>query len=317
MNSVWRTALGALSPAGPRARLMIFPYHRVVEHADPLSPTSPTAARFERQLRWVTRYCNALPLSEAVSRLADGSLPARAVSLTFDDGYENNLSVAAPLLAKYGVPGTIFVAADAIERGIMWNDLIIEAVRQADGQIDARCCGQGVLPVDDENRLELSRQLIASVQYRPTRERLQAAEALFAGVASGPPARQMLRPEQLPELSAYGIEVGAHTMNHPILKLLDEAEARREIEMSRDWVEEMTGERPSLFAYPNGKRDYDYDGVHREIVRSVGFRAGVASNWGCATRRSSLFELPRFKPWEDTEAGFASRLCKTVARTYA
>ncbi|MEL7537991.1 MAG: polysaccharide deacetylase family protein [Pseudomonadota bacterium] len=317
MSFLIRSALSMLSPAGPRARLMVFPYHRIVEAPDPLTPGSSTAERFENHLRWLSQYCHPLPLSEAVRRLESGSLPSRAVALTFDDGYENNLSVAAPLLKKHGVPATLFLAIDALERGIMWNDIIIEAVRKADGTLDARDCGLGSLDVTDENRLDVSKQLIAKVQYLPIADRMAAAEALYATASSVPPARQMLKPEQIPELAEYGIEVGAHTVNHPILKTLNDAEARREIADSRDWIESIIGTRPTLFAYPNGKRDFDYDGREMEIVESLGFDAAVAANWGCAAPGTSLYELPRFKPWEKDERGFATRLCKTVARTYA
>ena len=317
MSAAAKALLSAVSPPGSLARLMIFPYHRFVRQRDPLSPNSPTAERFERQLRWIRRYCNPLPLSQAVERLRAGSLPARAVSLTFDDGYENNLSIAAPLLKQYGIPATVFIAVDAVERGIMWNDLIIEAVRAAGDEIDASACDmEDRIAIDDSNRLAVAQRLIAAVQYRPTAERLSVAEALHATTAKTPAARQMLTTAQLRELANFGIEIGAHTVNHPILKSLDDAAARREIDDSRRWLRDVTGVEPVLFAYPNGKRDYDYDERHAQMVNELGFRAAVASDWGCATRKSPLFELPRFKPWEDTEAGFSLRLCKTVGKTW-
>ena len=104
--------------------------------------------------------------------------------------------------------------------------------------------------------------------------------------------------------------------SHPILRLLDDSEARTEIAESRSWLRDVTGTKPTLFAYPSGKHGYDYDSRHTDMVRSLGFLAAVSANWACATRGSSLFELPRFKPWEDSDFGFASRLCKVVARTY-
>ena len=70
---------------------MIFPYHRVLETEDPLTPGSPGARNFERQLRRISKYCNPLTLDDAIERLKHGSLPPRAVSVTFDDGYANNL----------------------------------------------------------------------------------------------------------------------------------------------------------------------------------------------------------------------------------
>ena len=314
--NVPRTALAALSPAGWRARLMIFPYHRVLERHDPLAPGSPDVRRFERQLARIRKFCTPLALSEAISRLRSGTLPRSAVAITFDDGYLNNLDVAAPLLKKYDLPATLFVAVDALERGIMWNDLIIEAVRSATREIDAAPAGLGVLQISASSKLQAIQTLIASIQYMPPAERIDVAEAIYYSVATRPPERLMLNPKQLKDLPAYNFEIGAHTVSHPILRILDDDEARLEIARSRDWIEDVTGIRPTLFAYPNGKRGFDYDERHADMVRSLGFAGAVSANWGCATRKSSIYELPRFKPWEDSDLGFATRLCKVVACTY-
>jgi len=295
---------------------MIFSYHQVLAQPDPMRPGAVTAERFERQLRWIAQYCNTLPLGEAVERLLAGRLPERAAAVTFDDGYADNLDVAAPRLQKYGIPAVLFVAVDAVERGIMWNDVVIEAVRAARDAIDAGRIGLGVIAVDESNRVAVSRRLIGALKYRPVAERMEAALSLYESVSNAPLPRLMLEPARLRELPEAGFEVGAHTVNHPILRLLDESAARDEIEGSRVWLTERTGTAPTLFAYPNGKRGDDYDGRHTRIVQELGFRAAVSTNWGCATRRSSVYELPRFKPWEDTAARFYSRLCKVTARSY-
>ena len=169
MTPVTRRVLHLLSPGGPRARLMIFPYHRVLAQEDPLLPGSPSAERFERHLQRIRKYCNPISLQEGVERLHSGSLPARAVAVTFDDGYANNLEIAAPLLKKYRVPATVFVAVDALVRGIMWNDLIIDAVRYADARIDAGILGLGTIELSPANRLSVIKQLVGKAQYLPTR----------------------------------------------------------------------------------------------------------------------------------------------------
>lgn len=111
--------------------------------------------RFERQLCRIRRYCNPLSLLEAVEKLIAGNLPPRAVAVTFDDGYADNLEIAAPLLRKYDIPAVVFVAVDALERGIMWNDIIVEAVRLAADRIDASAMGLGMLEIDEPNRLSV------------------------------------------------------------------------------------------------------------------------------------------------------------------
>src|SRR5262245_25846032 len=131
MNTgLFRQALTVLSPAGRRARLMIFSFHRVVGTHDLLSPTEPDVEQFQQMVSWIDSFCRVLPLVEAVDALRNGRLPARAAAITFDDGYRNNLMLAKPVLKAMGLPATVFIAVDAVRSGIMWNDLIIEAVRR-------------------------------------------------------------------------------------------------------------------------------------------------------------------------------------------
>ena len=95
---LFRHVIGnVLSPAGKRARLSILIYHHVLEQPDPVFPEDLDGAGFDLQMRTLAQCCNVLPLSEAAERLAHGALPARAACVTFDDGYENNVSVALPI----------------------------------------------------------------------------------------------------------------------------------------------------------------------------------------------------------------------------
>ena len=70
-----------------------------------------TRSAFEAQLQYLAQNATVLPLSQAVQRLAEGALPPGTVSLTFDDGYGNNLQLAQPLLKRYGMTATVFLAA--------------------------------------------------------------------------------------------------------------------------------------------------------------------------------------------------------------
>ena len=64
-----RAGLSALAPAGARARLSIFIFHRVLSEPDPICPGDICAARFEQHLGWIERLFNVLPLEEAIARL--------------------------------------------------------------------------------------------------------------------------------------------------------------------------------------------------------------------------------------------------------
>ena len=147
--AVQRNALRWLSPPGGGAHLTIFTYHRVPAEPDPLLPDEFHARSFAAQMSWIADYFRVLPLPDAVRTLSQGTLPARAAAITFDDGYANNLEVALPILQRHKLTATVFIAVDAVERGIMWNDMVIEALRRAPAEIDLSKFGVGTLSMPD------------------------------------------------------------------------------------------------------------------------------------------------------------------------
>ncbi|HET9114333.1 MAG TPA: polysaccharide deacetylase family protein, partial [Burkholderiales bacterium] len=159
-----KTAGNLLSPPGKRARLSILIYHRVLRRTDPLFPFEVDAGRFEAQMKTVRDLFHILPLSEAVFRLKNGTLPARSACVTFDDGYADNAEVALPILQRCHIPATFFVADGFLDGGIMFNDRIIEIIRQCnEPQLDLTPLGLDRLPLSS---LEQKRSAIAALQAR-------------------------------------------------------------------------------------------------------------------------------------------------------
>ena len=315
----FRTVGNLVSPAGARGKLPIFIYHRVIPAADPLLPGLTDAATFERQMSLVAAEFNVLPLSEACERLRRGALPARALCITFDDGYADNEQIALPILQRFGLSATFFVATGFSAGGIMFNDAIIEAVRHAgSGRHDLSDIAIGELVLDDiASRQAAIDRIIARVKHRPLDER----EALVARVVEvlAAPTRPtlMMGPAQIRALHRAGMEIGAHTVRHPILRSIPDADARCEIVESRKTLEDITGSPVTLFAYPNGQPGADYDTRHVRLVQEAGFTAAVSTIPGVAHRRSDLYQLPRLGPWERNPRRLGIRVLAGCARSAA
>jgi peptidoglycan/xylan/chitin deacetylase (PgdA/CDA1 family) len=310
--AVQRSALRWLSPPGGSAHLTIFTYHRVTAEPDPLLPDEFHARSFAAQMSWIADYFRVLPLPDAVRTLSQGTLPARAAAITFDDGYANNLEVALPILQRHKLTATVFIAVDAVERGIMWNDLVIEALRRAPAQIDLSKFGVGMLSTPDAAaRAAAVERVLSHLKYLPLAERWQRAEEMYRSIAGAAPPRLMLTPAGVRQLSDAGIDVGAHTVNHPILKGMADDDARSEIVGSARWVADVTGRAPRSFAYPNGRPGVDYDGRHAAMTREAGFELAVTTQWGYASRSSATYELPRIAPWDRSRHRFWARMMKT------
>lgn len=317
-----RPALAALSPAGARARLTILTFHRVLAAPDALVPDDPDAPHFRRQMEWVRAFCNVLPLPDAVQRLRAGSLPARACCITFDDGYANNREIALPILRALGLPATIFVAVEAVENGIMWNDLVLEASRTTGGRLDRDALA--ALGIDaarftvaaGADGTVAAGLVLDALKYLPTADRWDAALAFHRRVTGRDPPRLMMTPEAVRDVARQGVDVGAHTLRHTILKSGTLAEARREIEGSRDWVAATVGAAPTSFAYPNGRPGVDFEPEHAQLVAAAGFSLAVSTAWCAATRASDPYALPRIAPWDRTRLRYGLRLLATCARSY-
>jgi peptidoglycan/xylan/chitin deacetylase (PgdA/CDA1 family) len=304
---------GLASPSGARARLSILIYHRVLPADDGFNNWDVTAGEFESQMRALAEQFSPLPLSEAVERLAARSLPARAVCVTFDDGYADNAEVALPILRKHCVPATFFIATGYLDGGRMFNDTVTEAIRAITTPLDLASLGLGTFVLDtiDAKRAAIAR-ILPVIKYLPAPEREAHAARLgeMAGISSR--SDLMMREAQVLELHAAGMGIGAHTVTHPILLNTAPEAARREIMESGRRLAEILREPVRLFAYPNGKPGVDYGPEHVQMVRDAGFTAAVSTGWGVATEGSNRFQLPRFTPWDRTPRRFALLLIRNM-----
>ena len=313
-----RMAASCLSPRGARARLSVLIFHRVLPQADPLQPDAPDAQHFEKILRWVSGWFRVLPLDEAVSRLASGSLPSRAAAITFDDGYADNATTALPVLQRVGLPATFFVATSFLDGGRMWNDTVIEAVRACRAaQLDLRTAGLGLFDVQTlEQRRHAIDRLLPAIKYLEPSQREAAVSAVQVASGKTLPGDLMMSSQQVRALRQAGMLIGAHTRTHPILTRCADADAAAEIAGSKHDLEALLGEPVTLFAYPNGKPQADYDRRHAEMVRRAGFVAALSTAPGASSCRSDLYQLPRFTPWDRQPLKFGIRMVANL-RCYA
>jgi peptidoglycan/xylan/chitin deacetylase (PgdA/CDA1 family) len=307
----------ALSPSGRRARLAVFSYHQVFERKDPLRPGEPDAKEFANDVATIARVFSVLPLREAARRLATGSLPARAACITFDDGYANNFEIAAPILEAAGVSATIFVAGDAVDTGVMWNDLIIEAVRRRG---DAPLLVRALDSSAERDRLRgpsLVAHVVSALKYTPLERRSEVARAIYrdnAGDERLP--RLMMTRAMVADLAARGIEIGGHTLRHPILTAMSDEQAWEEIRGCSRWIEEITRQVPRCFAYPNGRPGTDFGPQHAAMVAKAGFELAVSTEWSVAHARTDPYSIPRVGPWWRQNRSLSAGMLRLYLRSY-
>jgi peptidoglycan/xylan/chitin deacetylase (PgdA/CDA1 family) len=311
----WHGLFSLMSPAGEKARLSIFIFHRVLPQPDPLFPDAVDVRRFDQIVGWLCGWFNILPLDSAVAHLKARSLPARAAAITFDDGYEDNHSLALPVLRRHGVTATFFIATGFLDGGRMWNDSVIESVRRCPmPRLDLGHLGLGSHALESlVARRAAIASIIGQIKYRAPEERHKLTCAIADAASAVLPDHLMMSSSQVRAMHQAGMQIGAHTVAHPILARVDEHTARREMAESRDALQSITGSRVGLFAYPNGKPGVDYLHEHVQMVEALGFDAAVTTGWGAAVTGSNLFQIPRFTPWDSARWRFGMRTLRNFA----
>jgi peptidoglycan/xylan/chitin deacetylase (PgdA/CDA1 family) len=292
-------------------RLSILMYHRVYAQADTLFPGEPDAVGFERLMRFVARSFNVMTLGQAVRRLQQGDLPPRALVITFDDGYADNVEVALPILQSCGLVATFFVSSGFLDGGRMWNDSVIEVVRTCPrAEIDLTTFDLGSCSLaGPAARRAAIENLLPRIKYLTLDARQTAIAHLQerSGVHALP-TNLMMSSDQLRQLHRAGMEIGGHTVHHPILTTLTLPDAETEIRAGRSRLQEIIDAPVDVFAYPNGNPGRDYDHRHVDLLRRLGFSGAVSTARGVARIGDDLFQLPRFTPWGPALATWATRL---------
>ena len=311
-----RNLLSWASPRGQAARLSVLIFHRVLPLPDPLFPNEIDARRFDEMCAWVKGWFNVIPLDSAVVGLREGKLPERAACITFDDGYADNYRVALPILQRHSLTSTFFIATGFMDGGRMWNDTIIESVRGCNRQqldLEDLRLGSHVIASAKDKRSTIS-ALIGQIKYRSVADRVKIASAISDQAQVIPPDNLMMTSQEVKKMRGAGMQIGAHTVNHPILARLTRDEAYAEIQRSKVTLEGLLNERVGLFAYPNGKPEEDYTAETVEIVRDLEFDAAVSTSWGSSKLGEDIFQISRFTPWDRSKLRFAARMWANLQR---
>ena len=284
-------------------RLLVLCYHNV----EPTwcFPARPGAGLrgLERQLRALSRWANVVPLDEAVRTLAEGrQLPRRAVALSFDDGYRDNLTLAVPLLERLGLPATFFLVPGLLSNeALPWWEVVSWAVMQAGVPTlsfkDTESLGDATRPLSDEaTRRSALNELQRDLKRRSRAERDRAVLDLVERLqprGTRPSAESMfLDWDEAPALLERGFTVGSHTCAHAILSGETADEQTRDLAQARQSLQAGLGVGAELLAYPNGTA-LDYDEATLRAAEAAGHPSAFTTREGFNDQGTPPLELRR------------------------
>lgn len=285
--------------------LTILTYHSIPPEPDQMVPGGIHAELFGRQLDIIKRFFNVLPLSEAIMRADNGTLPARTVCITFDDGYADNFTVALPMLKERNLRATFFVTTGFLDGGIMWNDVVRLCVQQASSLAAFKpYLPSGALSSATPARSDVIDAVQRHLKYEAPEKRQASVDALAAELRTSIPSDVMMSSVQVKSMAAEGMDIGAHTVTHPILSRVEPVQARKEITGSKLALEEILGRSVDLFAYPNGVPGTDFTEEHLRMACEAGYSAAVTTSPGIAASGIDRMQLPRYAPWSTSTGRF-------------
>lgn len=306
---------------------LILLYHRVAELSRDPFRLAVTPAHFAEHLDVLARRHRVISLENMLSCLDNGTLPPRAVVLTFDDGYQDIAQHAQPELAKHGMQATVFVTTGYVEnREEPWWDQLEQLcfypgslpselkMRFPEGeylwQDSDPPGGRGDRPpadwnwyqsVDDDPRQVLFRGLYDHLKLSAPGRREAIMDRLFQWAGMQRTTRsshRILSRDEIARLDSEGVvQIGAHTVTHPMLSVLSTPEQRTEIVGSKLYLQETVGHAVNTFAYPYGARPGNGTQT-RDILVQGGFVGACSGQGGRTTRETDRLSLPRNEVWD-------------------
>lgn len=284
----------------PGARGVILCFHGVTTPELPSqSDVHVPIGKFKSLIAAAQRVGHLVPLQELVERHRDGRSTAGLVAVTLDDAYASLLGETADFVRREAIPLTVFVVVEAAAHGASyWWDRIDDVfphVSRARWRAFEDAVG---LPAEYRDG--------QPVEYGPLRPLRQWVLAAHAGRWPGELDRLLIDLEQecgtrsvqrsmtLAELASFAalpsVAVGVHTLSHPVLPLLGDAELHREIAMGYDTLREGFANAVPILAIPFGLFD------HRTVraARAAGMMTSLTLAGATLEQHGDGDDLPRF-----------------------
>jgi peptidoglycan/xylan/chitin deacetylase (PgdA/CDA1 family) len=283
------------------SRKFIFLYHRIASPTDDPFALAVPETWFQDHLEILRAHCRLVSLDEILcTRVGKSSVVA---SITFDDGYADNLRTAAPILHLARIPATFFICTGCLGdvRGFWW-DRLASAIGTAE-RLPSQFEGvEGVRVVDDFSSRESRREVTLEIAQRLQRMHPIARNGVVADLENVLLSGGTAKAEPCPVLDEAGVrelgsqplaQLGAHTENHAMLSRLPREEQLVEISRNVTKLADITGVRPRFVAYPyGGEQAYNTDSCL--AARDAGLEAAFVNHPARFDPRGEPYRLPRY-----------------------
>ncbi|HEX9061813.1 MAG TPA: polysaccharide deacetylase family protein [Clostridia bacterium] len=251
---------------------------------------------FIKHIEYLKKKYEVISMDEAYELLrSNKELHKDYFVVTFDDGYRDNYTYGFDIFKKYGIKPTIYLAANNIEnQKYLWVDMVAEIVYSSKAnKVFVDMLGKEVSLGSLNDRTNLLMSILAKLKQYEDKEKYKKIDSLSATFNTAVPkeCKLMMNWEDANNLSELGVDIGSHTMNHPILTKILPEEAKDELEKSKELIEKRIGKSVNNFAYPNGRKT-DYDSYVKEEAAKL-YKTSVTTLFGANNPGDDLHELKR------------------------
>ena len=281
--------------------IRVLMYHRFAEDEEK-SQRPITRQLFSKQLHYCSMHHEFISAKQHLEYLELGWPGSRPpLVITVDDGYSDFYDVAFPVLKRFSVPATLFVTTGFVlnETWFWWDKIFFILEKLPKEPLSFNFLGKTISgTVESSNGVESIWRQIApalSEMQNEKKEKLvnEMARLLDVELPTCPPPKYSpVTWEQIKSMQAHGIDIGAHTVNHPILSRVCFDEAKWEIDNSKKCLEKELQVPVSIFCYPQGGK-LDFSREHKKMVKESGF-VGAYSTFRGSSNANNPFSLPRY-----------------------
>lgn len=299
--------LGGLRIARYMARKhpRILMYHRLSQRNE---PETLTKELFREQMLMVRRSFNPMTLSQLLKHREAGSVPEHAVVITFDDGYSDFAEMAYPILKELRIPATLFITTGFVNGDLwLWPDQLRYAIDHRKGT-SAFQLDESEAPIDID--VDPDRAWNSIADYCLTlsnQQKMRLIDSLFSDLnvvkpAQAPSKYSALSWQELKAMVDEGLDIGSHTVSHPILTKLNTEELEYELRESKETIFRKLGVSTEVFCYPNGSQN-DFNEAVKNLISKAGYKYAVAAfpdskpiadRW-CIHRYPAQYKLAEFE----------------------
>ena len=264
-----------------RGHLLVLCYHGVVSQPQKdrfRYVNTVSVAEFEAHLSTLAKDFNPVTVSDVIAWYNGGKLPEHPVLVTFDDGYRNNLTLAAPILKAHRVPCVFHITTEYIGSDrTLWTDEVVSRILDwPNAAVPLPEGGEGPLPTG-EGRRTAATQIKEACKRMPWQQTQMYLEKLRSAGRPLPENRelyQFLTWDEVRELHNQGFEIGSHTVDHPILTQIPPEQLAAQLAQSKARIESELGAPCRVIAYPNGSRR-DFSATVEQAAREAGYQLAL------------------------------------------